>query len=131
MLAVPAATPTVTPWFGEVVATVAAAVLSELHELLVLMVCVVELLNVPTALKTIRPPVGILWPLGVTAIETMVALVTVKGTEVVSDPRVAVTLACPAASPFPSPLEEPMVSAAVLSDDQVTTWLRSWVLPQL
>ena len=70
-------------------------------------------------------------PAGVTEIETIVAFVTVNGTDVLRDPSAAVTLAVPGAIPFPRPLMEPIFNTAVLSEDHVTTCVRSCVLPSL
>src|SRR5512140_395454 len=117
--------PIADPTLGETVPIVATAVLSELHVASVPILCVEESLNVATADSTARPPVGSDGGFRTTEIETTVAFVIVKGTETLSEPRVAVTFACPGAAPRASPLLLPIVKAAVLSEDQVTIRVRS------
>jgi hypothetical protein len=65
------------------------------------------------------------------AIETIVAFVTVIGTDVLSAASVAVIFACPGATPNPRPVLAPTVNALVLSEDHVTTRVKSCVLPSL
>ncbi len=113
------------------VPTVATAVLSELQATYGLRFCVEASLKVPVAIITPRPPVGKDAGEGLTAMETIVAFVTVTGTEGASDPRVAVTFAWPGATPVAVPVVVPMVNTEVLSEDQVTILVKSWVLPSV
>src|SRR5881394_2136102 len=118
MFAVPVLTPTATPELGDTVPMVATAVLPEVQVTRELMLCVDESLKVPTAENPMRPPIGMVCAVGATAMDTIVAFVTVNGTVAVSEPSVAVTFACPAPIALANPLLALIVSAAVLSEDQ-------------
>src|SRR5215469_5193587 len=130
MLAVPAPRPLATPRLP-IAATVATEELSELQAETELRFCVEESLNFPSAVNRTRLPVGIVGCFGIRARLTIVAFVTVKGIVALSDARVAVTFAWPGATPFALPVNVPIFSTAESSEDQVTTRVRSCVLPSL
>lgn len=127
----PGATLVATPKFPEFVPTAATAVSVELHATTLETSCVDESLKVPVAVNVLRAPVGIVGFAGVMITEEMVALLTLKGTEALIDPKVAVMSTDPGATPFPSPLMDPTLSTVGADDDHVTTWVTSWVLPSL
>lgn len=104
----------------DVLPTVATEVLLEVQDTLVVRSCVEASLNVPVAVKCACAPVGMLLLAGVIAMEVMVAFVMVKGTESVTEPRVAVTVTLPAPVPKANPLPAPIESNAGFDDDQVT-----------
>ena len=64
------------------------------------------------------PPIGMVALDGAMEMETIFAPVTVNGTEVVTDPKVAVIFTKPGAAPNKRPLLEPMVEIVVSEDDQ-------------
>lgn len=130
MLAVPAPTPLATPRLPTA-ATVATEGLSELQVESELRFCIEESLNVPSAVNRARLPVAIVGCFGVRARLTIVAFVTVKGIVALSDAKVAVTLAWPGVTPSAIPVNGPIFSTAGLSEDQVTTRVRSCVLPSM
>jgi hypothetical protein len=105
--------------------------LSELQTALPLNACVEESLKVPVALYTVRAPVGMVTPVGLTRIETIVALVTVNGEVALTKPSVAVTFTRPGAIALAHPTIDPKFRIDVSEDDQVTTPVRSWLLPSL
>ena len=66
---------------------------------------------------------GTLCDVGVTEIDTMVALVTLKGTDSVTEPRLAVIVTAPGESPDTAPVE--LIEAnAGLDEDQLTAEVR-------
>ena len=65
-----------------------------------------------------------------TVIETMVAFVTLNGTEAVIEPRVAVIIVPPGARPDTTP-PDVMEANAGLDEDQITLEVRLCVLPSL
>jgi hypothetical protein len=67
---------------------------------------------------------GIVTPVGVTEMDEIVALVTVKFTDVLTDPSVAVMIVVPGPEPCGWPLAKPvlvpMVATVVSEEDQIT-----------
>lgn len=90
------------------------------------MSCVVPSVKVPVAIKGCIAPSGITGIAGVTAIDTSAADVTVSVAEPVIEPKLAVILLLPVATPLTSPwlftdaiVELPEVQAAVPVTSQV------------
>jgi hypothetical protein len=117
IFATPLATPVATP---PALLTVATAVLSEAQDTSFVMTCDVESLNDPVAVNPCFVPAAIVRPEGVTEIETMLAFVTLNGTESVTDPRVAVIVVGPGATPLARPVLAPIVATVVSEELQVT-----------
>ena len=67
-----------------------------------------------------RPPIGVVPLDGVMEMETIFAAVTLSGTDVVTDPRLAVIVTKPGATPNKRPLLAPIVAIVGSEDDQVT-----------
>jgi hypothetical protein len=103
---------------------------SDVHVTLAVISCVEESLNTPTAVKFSCQPIGIVEPYGATVIDWMVALLTVKGTEPVTEPSVAVIVTTPGCNPD-AKLPETNLTDAVLEEDQVTFDVTLCVLPSL
>ena len=116
-MALPAPAPVAIPKLPGEFPTVATAVLFELQLTVLVMSCVVESSNTPVALKFACADVGMVTFCGVTEMETILALVTVIVTEAVADPRVAVTVTVPGATPNPSPLDAPIARTDISDDD--------------
>ena len=127
MLAVPGAT--AVTWLTD--PTVATAVLSEAQVASRVTVCVLESLNVPVAANDNLVPGAMVRPIGVTEIDTRVALDTVRVIEALADPSVAVIVDVPGARPFARPLPLPIFATPVLEEVQVACVVRSCVLPSL
>lgn len=125
MLAVPGDTP-VTRLTDP---TVATAVLSEVQLASRVMFWVLESSNVPVAAKDNFDPGAMVRPKGVTEIDTSVALDTVRVTEALSDPSVAVMVDVPGARPLARPLLAPTLATPVLEEVHVACDVRSCVLP--
>jgi hypothetical protein len=84
---------------------------------------VVESENSPVAVKPFCAPMGIVIPVGVTEMEEMVALLTVKFTDVLADPSVAVMMVVPETArgwPLATPVPAPMVATVVSDEDHAT-----------
>ena len=102
---------------------VATAVLLDVQWQLAVMSCDEESENNPVAVKPFCAPMGIVIPVGVTEMEEMVALVTVKFTDVLADPSVAVMMVVPETArgcPLATPVPDPMVATVVSDEDQIT-----------
>jgi hypothetical protein len=83
------------------------------------MICVLESLNDPVAVKDKFVPGAIVLPVGVTEIDTRVALVTVRVTEALIVPTAAVMVVIPGLRPFASPQALPTVATSVLDEVHV------------
>lgn len=83
----------------------------------------------PVALRLTMTPAGIEMPEGAMAIETKVALVTVRTDDAVKDPVVAVMVAVPGATPNAELLCGEIVATLLFEEDQVTKLFRLCVLP--
>ena len=124
MLVVPA--PTLVAVIGPMpppLPIVATAVLLDVQWQLAVMSCDEESENNPVAVKPFCAPMGIVIPVGVTEMEEMVALVTVKFTDVLADPSVAVMMVVPETArgcPLATPVPDPMVATVVSDEDQIT-----------
>jgi hypothetical protein len=116
MLAFPGATAVAMPEFP----MVATETLSDAQVTSRVMTWFVESLNVPVAVYPSFVPAGIVRPVGVTAIEVIVALVTVRLAEAFSVPRAALIVTFPGVRPLASPFDFPML-ATVVSDEVQTT----------
>ena len=116
-MALPALAPVAIPKLPGEFPTVATAVLFELQLTVLVMSWVEESSNTPVALKFACADVGMITFCGVTEIETILALVTVRATEAEAEPRVAVTVTVPGATPNPSPLDAPIARTDVSDDD--------------
>ena len=123
MVLVPAATLVACP----LLLIVATLGFEELHRTDAMMSCVELSLNVPVAVNCFVLPMGIVELLGVTAIETMLAAVTVSDAVPVTLPEVALMFVLPVATEVARPVES-MVATPGELDDQVTEG-RSCVLP--
>jgi hypothetical protein len=111
--------------------TVAAPVLLDVQVASVVSTCVLESLNVPVAVNANSVPGAMVWPVGETDIDVMVAFVTSSVVVPLTVPRVAVMVAPDSgATPLASPLALPMGASALL-EDQVTSVVRLCVLPSL
>ena len=119
-MAVPAPTLLASPKFAEVFPTVATALLSEAHATLSVISWLEESLKIPVAIKVFCAPIGRVAAAGASDTETIVALLTLNGTEAVLLPRVAVTLIRPGAMPVPIPLLDPIERMVGSEEDQVT-----------
>ena len=73
---------------------------------------------------------GIVWLTGVTVMDLMVALVTLNGTDALTEPRVAVMVTPPGCNPD-NWLTEINLATVVSEEDQVTREVRLFVLPLL
>jgi hypothetical protein len=109
---------------------VATLELLELQRTTVVMSWFVESLNTPVAVKLRCHPMGIVELNGVTVIDVMTALLTLNGTELETDPSVAVTVTRPGANPRAC-APEVKLSTDVFDDDQVTSKLTLCVLPSV
>jgi hypothetical protein len=98
---------------------VATATLSEAQVASEVMICVLESLNDPVAVKDKFVPGAIVLPVGVTEIDTRVALVTVRVTEALIVPTAAVMVVIPGLRPFASPQALPTVATSVLDEVHV------------
>jgi hypothetical protein len=105
--------------------------LSEPHITLSVMFWLEESLKIPVAIKVFCAPIGRVAAAGASDTETIVALLTLNGTEAVLLPRVAVTLIRPGAMPVPIPLLDPIERMVGSEEDQVTWCVMSRVLPSL
>jgi hypothetical protein len=124
MFVVPAATPVAARVAPPPLPTVATEVSLDVHLLLAVTSCVVESENRPVALKPFCAPMGIVAPEGVTEMDEIVALVTVKFTDALTGPRIAVMTVVPDPElprgwPVAMPLA-PMVATVVSDEDQIT-----------
>ena len=110
-----------------VLAMVAAAGFEEVHRTESEMSCVLLSLKVPVAVNCFVVPFGMLELVGVTAIDTRLAPVTVSEVLPLTDPLVTVIVVLPVPAPVASPLAS---TVATLPDpeDQVAD-VRSCVLP--
>lgn len=77
-------------------------------------------LNRPAALKSNVVDTAMLCAAGVTLMDTIVAFVTLNVVEPVTEPRVAVMVVVPAATPLDRPVL--MIWATAVSDDAQVTW---------
>lgn len=100
--------------------TVATAVLSDAQVTSLVMICDVASLNDPVAEKPCFVPSAIVLPDGVTDIVTMLAFVTLNGSESVTDPKVAVIVVRPGATPLARPVLAPIVVTVVSEELQFT-----------
>lgn len=91
MLVVPAATAVTSP-SGP---TVATAVSLDVQVASVVITCVLESLNVPVAVNDNSVPGAMVRPVGVTEMDTMVALETSRDVEPMIEPRVALMVVVP------------------------------------
>jgi hypothetical protein len=91
--------------------------------------CVVASLNVPVATKTPCAPIGKAAGLGVTAIDTMVALLTVRLVMPILPPNDALTTVMP--TPVPVTMPGVPKAAAPVLEPQVATPVTSWVRPSV
>jgi hypothetical protein len=124
IVVVPAATPVAMPE----ALIVAAAVLEDAHVTLPLRSCVVWLLNVPVAVYAWVIPAAIEAVVGVTAIETSTADVTVRVAPGEVTPLcVAAIVVVPAAIPVAIP-EALMIAAEVFVELQATLLVKFWVV---
>ena len=99
----------------------------ELHRTDAVMSWVVLSLNVPIAVNCFVLPMGIVELLGVTAIETILAAVTLREALPTTLPDAALTVVLPVPIEVARPLAS-MLATAEEADDQVTE-LKIWVLP--
>lgn len=120
MFVVPAATAVATP-SGP---TVATAVSLDVQVESVVMTCVLESLNVPVAVNESSVVGAMVRPVGVTEIDTIVALVTSRDVEPGIPPRVAVMVVVPGLFPLATPVLLPMVAAAVFDELHATSAVR-------
>ena len=127
----PEAIPVASPKLPDVFPTVAVPGALELHPTTVEISCDDESLNVPVAWKMACPPIGMVIGEGAIEIETIVALVTLNGTEVVTEPRFAVMVTRPGARPRNSPLLPPIFATVGSEEIQVTSPVMLRVLPSL
>lgn len=112
------------PLLPGVLLTVATPGTDELQWTELVTSCVEPSVNVPTAVNVCFIPNGIAAVVGLTAIETTEAGVTVSSVEPLVPPRVAAIVAVPVASEVPSALEL-TVATAVLLEPQVADAVRS------
>jgi len=110
--------------------TVATVVFDELHVTVVVRFCVEPSLYVPVAVNGSSTPTAIVGLVGVTAIDTSAALLTVNVAVPLTVPSVAVTVVLPypvlVASPVPL-----IVATPVFDELQLTDAVRNCVLPSL
>lgn len=111
--------------------TVATGGLSDAHVTSRVMFCVLASLNVPVAAKDSFVPGAMVRPTGVTEIDIRVAPVTVRLTDAVAEPIVAVIFAAPGASPFAKPLALPTFATPASDEVHVDCAVKSRVLPSL
>ena len=121
ILVVPWLTPCASPVAAPIVATPVVAD-AQVTELLITAVVASE--YVPVATNCWFVPVAITGLAGVTAMPCRVAEVTVRTVEPLTNPRLALMLLVPAASPVARPLE-PIVAVAEVAEAQVTAAVRS------
>jgi len=97
------------------------------------MSCVLESSNSPVAWKPACPPIGTVVADGATEIDEITALVTVKFTVAVTEPRVAVMIVTPVPEPLRDcPLAIPLagaIVATVTSEDVQITWFVTLRVP--
>lgn len=103
--------------------------LSEFQVTLLVITWLVESLKIPVAVKPCFVPAAIDRPEGVTEIETKVAFVTVRTTDALNVPNVAVMVAVPGASPLITPLLAPTVAVVVSEEFQTACKVRFLVPP--
>jgi len=89
--------------------------------------CVVLSLNVPMAANCFVVPTAIVELVGVTAIETSAALVTVNDADPITEPEVALIVVLPRPTLLANPVES-TIAAPVEEDDQLAD-VNSCVLP--
>ena len=118
MVAVPALTPVADPYEPDELPTLATAVFVEVQCELIVMSCVLESSNTPVAVNRVCPPIGMVVTEGTREMETILADVTVNGTESVTEPREAVIVTKPAARPATNPLLAPMLMTVGSETDQ-------------
>ncbi len=127
IVAEPAATGVASPCEPAVLLMVATDVADELQVTDVVRTWVVLSENVPVAMNCLVVPVGMLGLVGVTAMDTSVAGVTVNASDPEMFPEVAVTVVEPAAAAVAKP--ELLIGAtAVLDELQTTVVVRSCVV---
>src|SRR6058998_1869127 len=97
------------------------AVFVEVQTELIEMSCVEESSNTPVAVKCACPPTGTVATDGAIEMETILAAVTVNGTESAADPSVAVMVTRPGAMPTTNPLLAPILTTPG-SDTDHTAW---------
>jgi hypothetical protein len=97
------AVPTPVPKASPVLPTVADEVVSEDHAAVVVRFCVLPSLYVPVAVNCCVVPDAMEGVVGVTAMETRVAVVTVRVVDPVAVPEVALMVAAPEATPVAIP----------------------------
>jgi hypothetical protein len=136
MVAVPAATPVAVITDLPLLLMVATDVSLDVHWQFAVMSWFVESLNTPVAWKVACAPIGIVLPEAASEIEESVAFVTVKFTEALTDPRVAVITVVPVPKlprgcPVAIPLLVPIVATVVSDEDQLTWCVRLRVPPSL
>lgn len=125
MVTLPAATLETSPWL----LMVARVGSEELHSTETVMSWVLLSLNVPVAVNCFVVPMAMLELLGVTAIETRVAAVTVSEAVPLTDPEVAVMVT----EPMPVLVARPdaLTDATLAFDDDHVTDVSCCVLPSL
>lgn len=129
--AVPTAKPVANPIDPVALLNEATAILDEPHVASFVMSCFELSENVPVAAYCSVPPTLILAVVGVTAIETIVADVTVSTVVPETSPTLAMMLVVPAARPDASPYEPallPTEATVVLEELQVAEAVRSLVV---
>ncbi len=128
---VPAATDVARPLEPAALLTAATPVLDELQVAEAVRSCVVLSENVPVAANCVVVPLAMLELVGVTVMDTRVALSTVSEVDPVTLPDVAVTVVVPAATEVARPLEPAAlltVATPVLDELQVAKAVRSCVV---
>jgi hypothetical protein len=96
------------------------------------MSCVLESSNSPVAWKPACPPIGIVFADGATEMDEITALLTVKFTVAVVEPRVAVMIVTPVPVLLRDcPLAIPLAAivATVTSEDVQITWFVRFRVP--
>lgn len=128
---VPVATDVARPCEPGAFETVAVAAVPEFHVTSAVRSCVDASVYVPVAVSCFVRPSGMLGFVGVTAIETSVAGVTVSAAVPLIVPSVAVIVVAPTAAAVARPREPAafeIVAVATRLDDHVTCVVRSWVV---
>lgn len=123
MVVVPVARLLANPWL----LILTAAGFDEAHSAAAVTSCVLLSLKVPVAVNCLLVPTAMLEFVGVTAIETSVAPVTVRLALPVTDPEVAEMVAVPAATPLAKPDE--FTDAVPVAEDDHVTDVSNCVLP--
>jgi len=139
IVVVPAATGVANPSEPAALLIVATPVVDELQVTVVVRFCVVPSENVPVAVNCLVVPLATLGLVGVTAMETSVAAVTVRVVDPDMSPDVAVTVVLPTPLPFAfiylglladttAVMSSSIVTTVVSDELQVTDAVRSCVV---